>query len=559
MSENLQFDADVLVVGGGPVGLSLSLALGLRDNRVIMIERDGSRGPQPRAKTLNMRSLAHLRRWGIADAVRAASPTPEDLPTDIIFQTRLYGRHIATLPNIYFRGNSHSNDPRFCEASEWIPQHIVEDVIREKTQQLRCVDQRYGTELLDFVQDADGVTSRLRTEGGISSVRTKFIVGADGGSSGVRDAVGGKLEGRYAYDCNYNMVLRIPELNQNPPENRGIMHWLINEDSPGIMGPIGDLWYVAKKLPRGVSGMTDDEIGEYLTGIVGKKVDFEVMALDPWFAHELISDTYRDRRAFIAGDACQLRPPFGGYGMNMGIGDAADLAWKLDAVLHKWGGEQLLESYEQERRQVHKWVIEEAVANYAVLSADLLRADLEADTPAGDAARAALAEEAVAQKRSEFHTIGLVLGYHYGGSPVIDGGDDLPAPETEEYDPVAVPGKLAPHLWLEPGLSLYDHLGPGMTLLIKQSGRDSAAAFQAAAGRLGVPLTILELPGDAGKLYPKALTLARPDEHVAWMGEHADESEAEEVLQLVTGQKNIAVEGNHDRSRHVDAVQRANL
>lgn len=537
-----QFDADVLVVGAGPVGLSLSLALGLHDIDVMMIERDGVRGPQPRAKTLNMRSLEHLRRWGVADAVRAASPTTDDLPTDIVFQTRLYGHHIATLPSIYFRGNSHADDPRFCEPSEWIPQYLVESVMKSRIDTLAHVEQRFATELLGFEQDEAGVTSRLRiADGDAFTVRTRYIVGADGGRSVVREQIGSKLEGRYAYDCNYNMVLRIPELNRNPPAARGIMHWLINDDAPGIMGPIGDLWYVAKKLPRGVSGMTETEIAAYIHGIVGKEVEFEIMALDPWFAHELIADRYQDRRAFIAGDACQLRPPFGGYGMNMGIGDAANLAWKLEAVLRGWGGEHLLDSYEPERRQVHEWVVEEAVANYALLSADMLRADIGADTPAGVAARAALAEDVIAKKRSEFHTIGLVLGYHYGGSPVVAGGADLPAPETEAYDPVAAPGKMVPHVWLAPGVSLYDRLGDGLTLLVKGRADDSADAFRTAADRLGVPLVVVELPDHAEPLYPSKLTLARPDEHVAWMGDQADKAAASAAIRLVTGREKILV------------------
>ncbi|MDM7928823.1 FAD-dependent monooxygenase [Blastomonas fulva] len=536
MSNTPALETDVLIVGAGPVGLALAVALGLGGIRVLMVERDGSRGPQPRAKTLNMRSLEHLRRWGMADAIRKASPRPDDLPTDIVFQTRLYGHHIATLPNIYFRGNSHADDARFSEPSEWIPQYKVEEVMKARLNEIRTVEQRYGSELLGFKQDDGGVDAEIRSAcGAKQSVRCKFIVGADGGASRVRDIIGGRLEGRYAYACNFNMVLRIPELNQNPPKHRGIMHWLINEDSPGIMGPIGDLWYVAKKLPRGSSGMTEAEIAHYLEGIIGKQVDFEIMALDPWYAHELISDRYRNGRAFIVGDACQLRPPFGGYGMNMGIGDAGNLAWKLEAVIRGWGGESLLDSYEYERRQVHRWTIEEAVANYAVLSADLLRGDLEADNAAGAAAREALGRDAIEQKRSEFHTIGLVLGYHYGGSPVIAGGADLPAPHAEHYDPVAAPGKLAPHVWVAPGVSLYDQFGEGMTLLTKEPQSQVIASFSAVAHSLGIPLEIVAIPSDAGALFPCAFALVRPDEHVAWQADYADVEVAYHALKLCAG------------------------
>ena len=535
MTEDAFYDADVLVVGAGPVGLSLALELGLRGDRVLVIERDPSRGPQPRAKTLNMRSLEHFRRWGVADAVRAAALNP-DVPTDVVFQTRLYGRHLATVPNIYFRGNTRAGDPRFCEPSEWIPQYLVEQVLKAEAEKLPNVTLRYGAELTEFVQDTGGVSADMRsTAGDMTAVRARFMVGADGARSRVRDGIGAKMTGRHAYSANYNMVLDIPALNADPPSPRGIMHWTINLDAPGVLGPIGDLWYAAAKLPQGASTMSEEEIRTFITSTIGREVDFRVVAVDPWYAHELIADRYSDRRVFLAGDACHLHPPFGGYGMNMGIADAVDLGWKLHAVMSGWAGDGLLDSYEWERRRVHQWTIDESVANYALLSADLVRDGIEDDTPEGDAMRAALAPELIEQKRREFHTIGLVLGYHYAGSPVIAGDDDLPPPSSEHYDPVAVPGVLAPHFWLSPGVSLYDRFGPGFTLLDRAADRAGAAAFTAAATALGIPFTVVRLDADQTRgLYPAPLTLVRPDQHVAWTGDRADAGVAAATLLTVT-------------------------
>ena len=529
-------DADVLVVGGGPVGLSLALELGLRGDRVLLIERDPSRGPQPRAKTLNMRSLEHFRRWGVAAAVRAAAPNP-DIPTDVIFQTRLYGKHLATVPNIYFRGNECAQDPRFSEPSEWIPQYLVEQILKAKAETLGNVALRYGTELVGFEQDDDGVSADLLTaDGERTSVRVRYLVGADGARSRVRESIGASMIGRHAYALNYNMMLDIPELNADPPSPRGIMHWTVNPDSPSVFGPIGDLWYGAAKLPPGATTMTDEQIRAFVTGAIGRAVDFQVVTVDPWYAHELIADRYRDRRVFLAGDACHLHPPFGGYGMNMGIADAVDLGWKLHAVLRGWGGDGLLASYEWERRRVHQWTIDEAVANYAVLSPELMRDGLEDDTAEGESIRATLARELVEQKRREFHTIGLVLGYHYAGSPVVAGSRDLPPPSAEDYVPIAVPGVLAPHLWLAPGVSLYDRFGPGFTLIDRSGEPARTAALVEAAAALHIPLRVLQLDAErAAGLYPHALTLVRPDEHVAWVGEHTDAATAAATLRTVTG------------------------
>jgi hypothetical protein len=302
------------------------------------------------------------------------------------------------------------------------------------------------------------------------------------------------------------------------------------------MGPIGDLWYVAKQLPEGVSSMTAEEVRTFVTAAIGREVEFELLTEDLWYAHELIADRYRKGRVFLAGDACHLHPPFGGYGMNMGIGDAVDLGWKLDAVLNGWAGPALLDSYEFERRRVHQWTIDEAVVNYKLLSQQLLRPGLEDDTPAGDQIRSALAEQVIAQKRREFHTIGLVLGYHYSGSPVIACDDNLPAPSAEHYDPVALCGALAPHFWLAPGVSLYDRFGQGFTLLDRTRDGHGAAQFRIAAKALGIPFHVLDIDGaDAARLYGSRLTLVRPDEHIAWCGDTVDPPTALRILEIVTG------------------------
>ena len=280
------------------------------------------------------------------------------------------------------------------------------------------------------------------------------------------------------------------------------MHWIINPESPAVMGPIGDLWYLAKPLTAAATVITQEEVGALLEATIGRKVAFELLTTDIWYAHGLIADRYRDGRLFLAGDACHLHPPFGGYGMNLGIADAVDLGWKLDAVLHGWGGTALLDSYEFERRLVHRWTIDEAIANYELLSHDLIRPGLECDTPEGEAIRARLATEVIEQKRREFHTIGLVLGYHYCGSPVIACDDRLAAPTVENYEPLGLCGALAPHFWLAPGISVYDKFGSGFTLLDrtgapKATARLEAAPFDLGHAAIGVALSYMDFRFDA--------------------------------------------------------------
>ncbi len=527
---------EVLVVGAGPVGLSLAIELGLRSVNVQLIERELTRGPQPRAKTLNMRSLEHFRRWGVADAVRAASPVPSSLPTDVVFQTRLFGSHIATIPSIYFRGNTHADDPRFNEPSEWVTQNVVEQVLMDKARSLPSVTVRRGMELVSLDLQGDSVSAILRGSGGEEVVEALYLAGCDGARSIVREELGIKLSGRHAFAANYNVILRIPELDHNYPEPHGIMHWILNPDSPAIVGPVGENWYLAKQLAPGVTSLSDEELKQAVTGAFGRELDYEVVVVDPWYAHQLIADSYRQGHVFLAGDACHLHPPFGGYGMNMGIADGVDLGWKLAAVVQGWGGEDLLDSYEIERRRVHEWTIAEAVENYRLVSNELHRPGLEDVGPEGDELRDRLGKELIEQKQREFHTIGLVLGYHYAGSAVIACTDELPAPETEAYDPKPLCGALAPHVWLSPGRSLYDAFGLDFTLLDTTGGAGGAERLESVAATLDVPLTTLMLDDEAVRdLYGRALTLVRPDQHIAWRGENVDAAEARRIWDVVTG------------------------
>ena len=193
----------------------------------------------------------------------------------------------------------------------------------------------------------------------------------------------------------------------------------LSEDAPAVMGPMDaeGRWYFGITLAPGVAEPDDDTVRRRVCQAMGRELEIEILTRDVWAAHRLIAQNYRDRRVFLAGDACHLHPPFGGYGMNLGIADGVDLGWKLGAVLAGWGGEALLASYEHERRPVHLRTIAEATENYRTLSVHLLKDNLDADGPDGDRAREVAAEAIRATKTREFKTLGVVLGSRY-----VDGG-----------------------------------------------------------------------------------------------------------------------------------------
>ncbi|TPG38363.1 FAD-monooxygenase [Roseomonas nepalensis] len=531
---------EVLVVGGGPVGLALVTELGLRGIRTLLVERNTQHARQPRAKTTNVRSMEHMRRWGLADRIRAASPLPPDYPTDIIFATRLFGRPLATIHNAFY-GAPGRND-LYSEHAQWIPQYKVEGVLRDHAATLPGTALRFGLALETLDQDEDGVTASLvhAETGERLRVRADYAVGADGSRSTLRGLLGIRMQGQHAYAQNINLVIRAPQLREAFAGGRSIMYWLVNPDCAAIAGPmdLGDTWYFGFPLPNGAP--TPDEAGlrARMAAAFGRDVAPEILTIDTWAAHSLLADRYRAGRVFLAGDACHLHPPFGGYGMNLGISDGVDLGWKLAARLRGWGGEGLLDSYEAERRPVHRRVIDEAVANYAMLATDLLRDGLESDGPEGDRARAAAGALILEHKPREFRTLGVVLGSHYSGSPItIPDGTAPPEAQVSDYAPSAHPGCLAPHLWLDDGSSLYDRFGPGFTALVTAPGGDAAAAPLArAAARLGIPLALAG-PGDPrlAPLYEAPLALIRPDGHVAWRGALVTDAEAEAILRTAAG------------------------
>jgi hypothetical protein len=236
---------------------------------------------------------------------------------------------------------------------------------------------------------------------------------------------------------------------------------------------------------------------------------------------------------FLVGDAAHLNPPWGGHGYNTCVGDAVNLGWKLVAVLRGWAGPALLDSYEPERRPVARQTIADASAQESRLAGAFGHPELEAETAAGERRRAEVAA-ALAAKRGEFHSLGLVLGYHYAGSPVVlDDGSPVPEHRPQEYHGSARPGARLPHRWLPDGSSLFDHLGPGFTLLRLDPTAD-ADGFGRAAAAASAPLTVLDLPGlpDAAD-YGAPLLLLRPDQHIAWRG--TDEVDAAAVLDTARG------------------------
>ena len=526
---------EVLIAGGGPVGLSAAVELGRRGVSCLIVEpRLGNSQLRPRAKTTNARTMEHFRRWGLAERIREVAPLKVGWSQDIVFCTTLLGHEVMRFSNCF--GLSVQRTDLFAEAGQQIAQPLVEEVLREAVTDLGPCQLCLGWSLHTLQQHDDGVLATIVNEQGEQwQVEASYVLGCDGSRSAVRAAIGARYVGTSDQRPNLGIVFRAPGLAERQPHGPAVQYWILNPARPGLMGrmDLQDRWWA---ILNGVPAETSQaDIHALIHGLVGSEIDVEILGTDPWTARMLLADHYQRGRVFLAGDAAHLNPPWGGHGFNTGIGDAVNIGWKLAAVLDGWGGDSLLVSYEAERRLIAERTIREAAANMSVLAPELGNREMNAPGLVGEQARRAAAQAIRAAKDREFHNLGIVLGYQYDASPVIVDDGTPPLPESQNYEPTARPGARLPHLWLSDGASLYDQLGGGLSLLRLRDDADVAPFIASAAAR-GVPLAVIELRGQRfEELYGAPLLLVRPDQHVAWRGASVDRAQAGVIIDRVRG------------------------
>jgi 2-polyprenyl-6-methoxyphenol hydroxylase-like FAD-dependent oxidoreductase len=529
----------VLVVGGGPAGLAAALELDAHGVPSLVVEPRVTVDPlRPRAKTTNARTMTHLRRWGLADRLRAAAPLPVDLAQDVVFCSSLLGHEVRRFEHAFQLHSDRREE--FPEAGQQVPQPVIEEVLRAAVESSTHARLETGARVTRLHQDHHGVDVTVTdADGGTSLVRADLVLGADGGGSVVREAVGARYEGGSGEKPNLSILFRAPGLAERAPHRNAVHSWVMAPGAAGIVGrlDLADTWWA---IVQGVDVRAGDvDPAALVHALVGEPVDVEVVATDPWVARMLLADSYGTGRVLLVGDAAHLNPPWGGHGFNTCVGDAVNAGWKAAAVLQGWGGPALLASYEDERRPVAARTIADAGANDRALAHHFADPRLGEDGPEADLLRKEVAE-ALDVKDSEFHSLGLVLGYQYAASPLTtDDGSSLPADDPVRYTPTAHPGCLLPHRWLTGGRSAYDVLGRGFTLLALD-GTDPGPV-RGAAARRGIPLAVVRLgegdvePGGVPlrETWEAPLLLVRPDQHVAWRGD--DPAAAAAALERACG------------------------
>ena len=312
----------MLVVGGGPAGLAAAAELGLRGVECVVLEpRAEVSHLRPRAKTTSVRTMEHLRRWGVADALRAAAPLPVAWSQRVTFCESLSGRRITDFDNAF--GLTTTRDDRFAEAGQQVPQPVVEDVLRAHIGRLPGVELRLGHAASTLIQDDDGVTVRVRGRGGARyDIRARYVLGCDGAAGVTRDQIGAQYVGRSDPRPNFNVVFRAPSFDtQLGP---AVQYWVLGATS-GLVGRLdlaGTWWAV---IPGIEAAYGAAHASELITALLGAPVPHELVASDPWTAHMMIADRFRDRRVFLVGESAHLNPPWGGHGFNTCVGDAVNI------------------------------------------------------------------------------------------------------------------------------------------------------------------------------------------------------------------------------------------
>ena len=515
-------DSQVLIVGAGPVGLTLAIDLGRRGIRCVLLEQKEAPQFLPKMERCNARTMEIYRRLGIAQKIRDAG-FPRDCPMDVFIITSLVEPPLLHLPypsvaQAQAEIAAHNDGTMPLEPYQLISQYTLEPLLKEIAESIPCVDVRYGCEFISFQQDANSVQARIKnTDGSMTDLRADYLVGCDGGNSAVRRQLGIKLQGEANLLQLRQALYRCDDLFERIPIGKGRHYHVADGQATFLIVQDSTRHFTLHSVVE-----TDADMATMFEKTVGMPVNYEMLYVGQWRQNLLLADSYCENRVFLAGDAVHLVIPTGGLGMNSGVGDAIDLSWKLAATLQGWGGPGLLASYEIERRQIGARNVDASrhASRGRRAWRSAYRPNMRDNTPEGAETRANLTRIAEVEQRKSNEMIGAELGYVYGGSPVIwpEPGDP-PEPDFMKYVPTTWPGARLPHVWLDDGRALHDRIGDGYTLLRLAGTQADMSGLAPAFAAYGAPLTVLEIGDERPReLYGYDLLLVRPDLHVVWRG-----------------------------------------
>ena len=576
---------DVLVIGTGPAGSATAALLATYGVETLVVNRYRWLANTPRAHITNQRTMEVLRDLGPAvEAEAKLHASPQELMGNNVFCVSLAGEELGRMQSWGTSPESKARHLRAspCEMND-LPQYFMEPILF-KTACARGAQSRMSTEYLSHVQDAEGVTTtcRDRLTGKDLTIRSKYLVGADGGNSLVAEHAGLPFEGKMGVGGSMNILFRA-DLSRYVAHRPSVLYWVMQ---PGAdVGGIGMglvrmvrpwnewliVWgYDITQPAPVVDAAMATQVARQLVGVPDLEID--LISANTWTVNNCFATHMQKDRVFIMGDAAHRHPPSNGLGSNTSIQDAFNLSWKLAAVLNGQATPKLLDSYSSERAPVARQIVTRANQSIAEFGPifqalgmdggvdhDRIEANMAARcdaTPAGEAQRDAL-RKAIDFKRYEFDCHGVEMNQRYTSGAVVGDGTTAPVGENMElyYHPTTTPGARLPHAWVYDRTgakhSTLDLAGKGRFTLITGIGGDAwIKAAEAASKALGLPIRTVTIGPRADyedhvgdwhnirEIKDSGCLLVRPDQHVAWRSATASahaEAELSSALRAILG------------------------
>lgn len=590
-------ETQVLVVGGGPVGLSLAGDLGSRRLSCHLVERTDGQIIQPKMDGVNVRTMEFCRRWQLTDAIRNCG-YPKNYPQDMVYLTSFDGYELGRESFVTPSGGAEERRQSSSPESRFrCPQNLFDPILKKFALSHPSVQLNYQHSLLTFEDNGSHVTSEIKNEvtGQNLRIMSQYLVGCDGASSTVRKILGINSSGLGILTYATNVLFQCKELAGFGHIRLGYRYLFIG--TQGVWATVvaisgADIWRLSIIGSPVKTELTEADIDLALKEILGSNLTYKILSIVPWVRREQLADSYRKGRVFLAGDSAHQTSPTGGFGMNLGIADAVDLSWKIQATIKGWGGEDLLNSYQIERRPVAQRALRESSGNLKRMLSVKPEPRLLEKSLDSARIRYQIGQTYEATMLREWYKLGIDLGYIYSPSPVIvedsiqtkehlallDRDHDASIPpngylengtpitpsllrewqrlslhqamgsviqtDWQELEPHQVmlytqssqPGARAPHVWLSDGRSTLDWFGDGLVLIHINGDSATIQWFEEICEVNQIPFqihtdTVLELRDR----YITALTLVRPDGHVAWRGNTLNKTEIERVISIVRG------------------------